>query len=80
MVAKLCRLADCLEQGKRSQIQIAGERILVPADTTFNIEHERGSAMEEVSFHLAIFLIYQAFNYAYNQRTFKPERQVSCIS
>jgi hypothetical protein len=28
MVPKLRRLADCLEQGKRFQIQIAGERIL----------------------------------------------------
>ena len=50
MVAKLRRLADCLEQGKRFQIQIAGERVLVPADAVFNIEHERGKAMEEVEF------------------------------
>jgi amphi-Trp domain-containing protein len=50
MVAKLRRLADCLEQGKRFQIQIAGERILVPADALFNIEHERGKTMEEVEF------------------------------
>jgi len=50
MVAKLRRLADCLEQGKRFQIQIAGERILVPADAVFNIEHERGKTVEEVEF------------------------------
>jgi len=50
MVSKLRRLADCLEQGKRFQIQIAGERILVPADAVFNIEHERGKTMEEVEF------------------------------
>ena len=50
MVAKLRRLADCLEQGKRFQIQIAGERILVPADAVFNIEHERGKTMEKVEF------------------------------
>lgn len=50
MVAKLRRLADCLEQGKRFQIQIAGERVLVPADAVFNIEHERGKSMEEVEF------------------------------
>ena len=30
-VAKLRRLADCLEQGKPYRIQIAGERINVPA-------------------------------------------------
>jgi amphi-Trp domain-containing protein len=50
MVAKLRRLADCLEQGKRFQIQIAGERILVPTDAVFNIEHERGNSTEEVEF------------------------------
>lgn len=49
-VAKLRRLADCLEHGKRFQIQIAGERILVPADAMFTIEHERGKTMEEVEF------------------------------
>lgn len=48
--AKLRRLADCLEQGKRFQIQIAGERILVPAGATFNIEHERSKTTEEVEF------------------------------
>lgn len=50
MAAKLRRLADCLEQGKRFQIQIQGERILVPADAVFNIEHERGKKTEEVEF------------------------------
>ena len=50
MIAKLSRLADCLEQGKRFQIQIQGERILVPADAVFNIEHERGKKSEEVEF------------------------------
>ena len=49
-VAKLRRLADCLEQGKRFQIQIQGERILVPADAVFSIEHERGKKTEEVEF------------------------------
>lgn len=41
-VAKLRRLADALESGKRFQIQIAGERVTVPAGATFNFEHERG--------------------------------------
>ena len=44
------RLADCLEQEKRFPIQITGERVLVPADAVFNIEHERGKTMEEVEF------------------------------
>ena len=50
MVAKLRRLADCIETGKQFKIQIAGERISVPASATFNIEHEREGKMEEVEF------------------------------
>jgi len=49
-VAKLRRLADCMENGKPFQIQIAGERISVPAKAIFNIEHERGGNSEEVEF------------------------------
>ena len=49
-VAKLRRLADCLEQGRSFQIQIAGERIYIPVRATFNIEHERKGASEEVEF------------------------------
>jgi len=41
MVAKLRRLADCLETGKQFRIQNAGERVNIPADAVFNIEHER---------------------------------------
>ena len=51
-VAKLRRLADALEGGKRFQIQIAGERISVPAGATFNIEHEREGAEEEIEFQV----------------------------
>jgi amphi-Trp domain-containing protein len=50
MVAKLRRLADCLEQNKPFRIQIAGERISIPAHAVFNIEHERGGRAEEVEF------------------------------
>ena len=49
-VAKLRRLADCLEQGKPYRIQIAGEKINVPSDAVFNIEHEREGNAEEVEF------------------------------
>jgi len=49
-VAKLRRLADCLENDKPFQIQIAGERIIVPAEAIFNIEHEREGNSEEVEF------------------------------
>jgi amphi-Trp domain-containing protein len=50
MVAKLRRLADCLENGEQFQIQIAGERIQIPAKAIFTIEHEREGNTEEVEF------------------------------
>jgi amphi-Trp domain-containing protein len=40
-VAKLRRLADALEVGERFEIQVAGERVYVPARAEFNVEHER---------------------------------------
>lgn len=51
-VAKLRRLADCIEQGERFQIQVAGERISIPPTAIINIEHERGESNEEVEFQL----------------------------
>ena len=52
MVAKIRRLADCIEQGKRFRIKIAGEAINVPADAAFNIEHEREGTEEEIEFQI----------------------------
>jgi len=52
VVAKLRRLADALESGKPFRIQVAGERIHVPARAEFSVEHERGDAEEEVEFQL----------------------------
>ena len=49
-VAKLRRLADCLEKGKPFRIQIAGERVHIPKNAVFTIEHERSSQEEEVEF------------------------------
>ncbi len=49
---KLRRLADCIEQGKKFRIQIAGERVSVPPDAVFTIEHEREDGKEEVEFQL----------------------------
>jgi amphi-Trp domain-containing protein len=46
----LRRLADCLEQSKPFTIQIAGERIRIPARASFTIEHEREGGSEEVEF------------------------------
>lgn len=51
-VAKLRRFADALEKGKRFNIQVAGERIYVPADATFNIAHERSRNEEEIEFQI----------------------------
>ena len=50
LVAKLRRLADALETGRPFRIQVAGERIYVPARAEFTIEQERGSDEEEVEF------------------------------
>lgn len=51
-VAKLRRLADCIEQDKRFRIQVAGERVSVPPDAVINIEHEREGSQEEIEFQL----------------------------
>ena len=51
-VAKLRRLADALETGKPFSIQVAGERLHVPAGAVFNIEHEREGGREELEFQL----------------------------
>lgn len=51
-IAKLRRLADCLEQGKRFRIQIADEKITVPLDAVVTIEHEREGRNEEIEFQL----------------------------
>lgn len=50
--AKLRRLADAVETGERFDIQIAGERIYVPARAEFTIEHERSDEDEEIEFQI----------------------------
>ena len=50
--AKLRRLADALESGKRFRISVAGERINVPKRAEFSVEHEREGDSEEVEFQL----------------------------
>jgi amphi-Trp domain-containing protein len=52
VVAKLRRLADALESETPFRIQIAGERVHVPARAEFSIEHERGEEEEEIEFQL----------------------------
>lgn len=51
-IAKLRRLADCLEQGEQFEIQVAGERIYVPVRAVYNIEHEREDGEEEIEFQI----------------------------
>ncbi len=50
IVEKLRRLADCIEEGKNFEIQVAGERIYVPARAEFTVEHERDDGAEELEF------------------------------
>jgi amphi-Trp domain-containing protein len=52
VVAKLRRLADALERDTPFRIQIAGERVRVPARAEFSIEHERDGDEEEIEFQL----------------------------
>ena len=51
-VAKLRRFADALESDKPFTIQIAGDRVRVPAHAIFNIEHERSGDEEEIEFQI----------------------------
>jgi amphi-Trp domain-containing protein len=51
-VAKLRRLADSLESGKRFEIQVAGVRVYVPVRATYNVEHESGGEEEEIEFQI----------------------------
>lgn len=50
--AKLRRLADAVEGGRRFEISVAGERIRVPAHAAISIEHERSDDEEELEFQL----------------------------
>ncbi len=50
--AKLRRLADAIEAGKSFSIQVAGERLHIPADALFNIEHEREGGTDELEFQV----------------------------
>ncbi|HWM92424.1 MAG TPA: amphi-Trp domain-containing protein [Thermoanaerobaculia bacterium] len=50
--AKLRRLADALDAGQAFEIQVAGERLYIPADASFSVEHERSDDSEELEFQL----------------------------
>jgi len=51
-VAKLRRLADAIESERAFIIQVAGERLHIPANAVFNIEHERSGNEQELEFQL----------------------------
>lgn len=51
-VAKLRRFADALEANQAFEIQVAGERLYVPADASFSLEHERSDGMDEIEFQV----------------------------
>lgn len=51
-VAKLRRLADSIESAKPFTIQVAGEKLRIPATAKFNIEHEREGGEHELEFQL----------------------------
>ena len=51
-VVKLRRLADAIETEAPFTIQVAGERLRIPADAAFNIEHERAGGSHELEFQL----------------------------
>jgi amphi-Trp domain-containing protein len=48
--AKLRRMADAIDQGRSFEIIIAGERVRVPLDAEFCIEHEREGDEQELEF------------------------------
>ena len=50
--AKLRRLADALEQGKAFEIQIANNRIYVPAYAEIEFEYEREGDEQEIEIEI----------------------------
>lgn len=51
-MAKLRRLADAIESERAFTIQVAGERLRIPASAEFNVEHERNGDRQELEFQL----------------------------
>ena len=47
-VETLRRIADALEKGESFRIQVADERITVPADCELLVEHERDDENDEI--------------------------------
>lgn len=49
-IEKLERLLKSMKENKPFEIQVAGERIYVPVDAQFSIEHEVDGNEEELEF------------------------------
>ena len=54
VVAKLRRLADALEQQKAFEIQIAGQRVYMPASATVTVEFEYERTADEEELELEV--------------------------
>lgn len=51
-IAKLRRLANAIESNESFSIQVANERLHIPANAFVTIEHERSGKEEELEFQL----------------------------
>jgi amphi-Trp domain-containing protein len=51
-VEKLRRLADAVEAGQPFLIQVANQRLKVPADAQISVEHEQDGGDHELEFQL----------------------------
>lgn len=51
-VAKLRRLADCIEEDENFRISVGGEAIYVPDRAEFSIEHEQEDGKNELEFQV----------------------------
>lgn len=51
-VEKLRRFADAIENGEAFNIQVAKERLRIPKEAKFNIEHEREEGNNELEFQI----------------------------
>ncbi|EAQ29485.1 hypothetical protein NAP1_01895 [Erythrobacter sp. NAP1] len=49
-IQKLERLVKALKENKAFEIQVAGERLYIPAETEFSIEHEQSGSDHELEF------------------------------
>ena len=47
-IETLRRITDALEKDESFRIQVAGERLTVPADAQLSVEHEREEGVQEV--------------------------------